>query len=199
MVPSGTFQTRASVTSGNAMTTMERRPPRRNGSSRPPMIKTRPGGMSRLAVIVGIRSLQDRPQRLGEDDEHDAGKESEPGAKPEPAIEVEIRVMRDHEVQGDKRLPGPRRKRPTEAVSSRAAPTNDPAQVRPCFTFPASIWRAPGERPAARRARASRSPLRSGRERSAKAPHRGHAARRAGCRRARGEMPSPRWVGSSPR
>ena len=49
------------------------------------MIKTRPGGMSRLAVIVGIRSLQERPQRLGEDDEHDAGQEAEPGAEPERA------------------------------------------------------------------------------------------------------------------
>jgi hypothetical protein len=62
------------------------------------MIKTRPGGMSRLAVIIAIRSLEESPQCLGENDEHYAGEEPEPGAESKLAFEIEMRAMRDDEV-----------------------------------------------------------------------------------------------------
>ena len=79
------------------------------------MIRTAAGGMMMLAVIVGIRPLQDAAQRLGEDDQHDAAYEPEPRAETERAVEAEMRVMRDDEVRQHSR----REDRSTKTIQSR--------------------------------------------------------------------------------
>src|SRR3990170_3407664 len=88
---------RNSVTSGSTRIVKPRSLTGSIGRTMPPMISAMAGGKT-LAVIIGVRPLQDGAKRLGEHDHGDARRETEPGAEAECAVQPKMRVMVDREV-----------------------------------------------------------------------------------------------------
>ena len=75
--------------------------------------------MNKLAVIVGVRPLEEAPSALANADQRDAGQKAEPGAEAERAVEPEVRgwamtrssatSIRQHEDEHDPQPPDGRR------------------------------------------------------------------------------------------